>query len=60
LANLCASFNKFDLALEYYEKAIKINQIVAKDLGEKDSIELSTNYHGIGNVYMKMNNLDKA
>lgn len=60
LANLCASFDKYDLAMEYYQKAVKINQTVIKDLGEKDSLELSTNYHGIGNVYMKQNKFDKA
>jgi tetratricopeptide (TPR) repeat protein len=49
MANVCISFKKYDLAMEYIDKAMIIN---SKLCGE-DSIEMSTNYHTLGNMYSK-------
>jgi hypothetical protein len=49
MANVCISFKKYDLAMEYIDKAMIIN---GKLCGE-DSIEMSTNYHTLGNLYSK-------
>lgn len=53
-ANQCSEFDKDDLAAEYFDKAIKINKALAGDVEGQKTIELSTNYHGIGNLYLKM------
>ncbi len=49
LANLCITFKKFDMALEYIHKAMQVN---SKLYGE-GSIEHSTNYHTLGNLHLK-------
>ena len=49
LANICIAYKKFDIAKEYLERSMAIN---LKLFGE-GSIELSTNYHTLGNLYLK-------
>lgn len=56
LANVCITFKKFELAKEYIDKAIYIN---TKLLGGV-SVELSTNYHTLGNLYSKEGKLIEA
>lgn len=56
LANVCIGFKKFDLAKEYLEKAIFINTKISGPA----SVELSTNYHTLGNLYSKESNFQEA
>lgn len=49
LANICITFRKFDLAKEYIDRSMMIN---SKLFGE-GSLELSTNYHTLGNYHLK-------
>ena len=59
LANVCVSFERYPLALGYYEKAIVINKTLSKEYKMAD-LELSTNYHGMGNLYKKQEKFEKA
>lgn len=56
LANVCISFKKFDLAKEYIEKSMYINSKLFGGV----SVELSTNYHTLGNMFSKEGNLVEA
>jgi tetratricopeptide (TPR) repeat protein len=48
MANICITFKKYQLADEYLQKALKINQEL---ISGQESVEISTNYHTWGNLY---------
>lgn len=56
LANVCITFKKFELAKDYLDKSISIN----RKLFGSVSVELSTNFHTLGNLYSKEGKLSEA
>ena len=57
MASLCIKFKKFDLASQYLDKALILNKKLIKG---NESVEISTNYHTYGNLFMKKGYSDKA
>lgn len=57
MANICITFKKYDLADEYLEKALDINQ---KLIHGEESVEISTNYHTWGNLYAHRQKFEEA